>query len=107
MIAAEIVTCAAVGHGAHENRLPRTIVIHRMILRGRAFAIALRQLGQVEHGGREVANLLAALSGYVTSHRESLEIHFRSRHRGTYIEIHAPFELLYGPREEQEIGVAG
>src|SRR5262245_61578843 len=51
MVAAEVITLAAVGDRSNQNRFPRSIVVLRVRLGCRAVAGIARQRYQIKHGG--------------------------------------------------------
>src|SRR5947207_2372441 len=68
VVTADVEALAAVGDGAGEDRLPRTVVVARVALRRFAARVALNR-DQVEDGGREAADVPPLLTRDVAGHR--------------------------------------
>src|SRR6185295_11416855 len=73
VVAADVEALAAVGDGAGEDRLPRSVVIARVALRGLGASVAVDR-DQVEDRGREAANVTALLVCDIAGHRQRLQV---------------------------------
>src|SRR5712691_7905457 len=91
VIALDVKALAAVGDRADQDRLPGAIVVARIGLR-RLLVNVTVQWNEIEHAGREAAYLAAFLPGHVASHRQRLEINFRSHDGRAEVERDAAFE---------------
>src|SRR5882672_10334486 len=91
VIALDIETLSAVGHGSDQNRFPRPIVIARIGLWRFAVQVAF-QREEIKSGRRKMAYFTILLMSHVAGHSEGFQINFRPHDGGTEIEQYTSFE---------------
>src|SRR5579884_4477832 len=104
MIAAEVITAAAVGHGSHQKSLVRAEIISRIGFRKLAMNVAADG-DDIEHGDAEIADLASFGMRGIARHRQRLQEHLRRHDRRPEAQRHSALEILHGARVDQEIEI--
>jgi len=106
MVALHVHARAAVGHGPHQHRLVWPEVVAGIVSGGLGPGV-VAEGGQVEHGGEEVLDDLAALMGDVSGHGEGLQVDLGAHHRRADVQERAFLQARDALGEDQEVAVGG